>query len=328
MSDKTALQKWLEARVIVNIDAARRMGASIIHEELKLYTTKWFDYRFLTPTKATELFRIEYSKAYKLGWSQYQDRTEAELKSGLFEIPKFLKPSDKDTSKLKREYTSIWRARQSADLLGVPYDFLIRETIDALMASGHCHTMPRPNQIAGALKREAICNRVMQRWRDWAAVNFDKMISRLPQYMNHAYCGLHAQDAHRDWVVERLGDGHPLNVGRACYIFQTLPEDRAVARFGEERIAQARDEVRAEAPAAMAKLELPRLVPSCLGLAFEKSNVICSACPVNRLCGALESRARKALLDKHGSEDPRKAKEREQARDRQRRHRAGKATVP
>ena len=107
------------------------------------------------------------------------------------------------------------------------------------MASGRCRTMPRPNQIAGALTDEAIRNRVKQQWTDWAAFNFSSMISRLPQYMDHAYRGLHAQDAHREWVLKRLGDGHPGNVGRACYIFQTLPKDRAVAHFGEERIAQA-----------------------------------------------------------------------------------------
>ena len=209
-------------------------------------------------------------------------------------MPKFHKPSRKDTTNLKREYTSIWRARQCADLLGVPYDFIIRETIDAPMASGHCHTMPRPNQIAGALTREAIRDRVRQKWTDWAAVNSSSMISRLPQYMDHAYRGLHAQDAHRDWVLERLGDGHPRNVGRACYIFQTLPEDRAVAHFGEERIAQARDEVTGETPAAMTELEPGQLAPSCFAVpfAFEKNNVICLACPFRRSCEMMESFAR------------------------------------
>ncbi len=211
----------------------------------------------------------------------------------------------------KREYTSIWRARQSADVLGVPYDFLIRETIDALMASGRCRTMPRPNQIAGALTDKAIRNRVKQQWTDWAAFNFDSMISRLPQYMNHAYLGLHAQDAHRDWVLERLGDGHPRNVGCACYIFQTLPEDRAVAHFGEERIAQARDEVRGETPAAMAELEPGQWAPSCFAVpfAFEKNNVICSACPVKRSCETMESFARATLRNACGSEDPEKPRE-------------------
>jgi hypothetical protein len=156
MYDTTALPEWILARNKVNIEAVMSLGADVVREERDLYTTKWFDYRFLSPTEATELFRIEYKKAFKLGWRTYQDRNEAEFKSGLFEMPNFRKPSDKDTIKLKREYTSLWRARQGADALGVPYDFLIRETIDALMASGRCQTMPRPNQIAGALTREAI----------------------------------------------------------------------------------------------------------------------------------------------------------------------------
>ena len=306
------------------------LGAGVVREEMDLYTTKWFDYRFISPTEATDMFKSEYSKAYKIAWRTYEDRNEAELKSGLLEFPRFHKPSRKDTTNLKREYTSLWRARQGADALGVPYDFLIRETIDALMASGHCHTMPRPNQIAGALTREAIRNRVKQQWTDWAAFNFSSMISRLPQYMNHAYRGLHAQDAHRVWVLERLGDDHPRNVGRACYIFQTLPEDRAVAHFGEERIAQARVEVMGETPAAMMELEPGQLAPSCFAVpfAFEKNNVICLACPVRRSCEMMESFARSTLRNACGSEDPRKDKEREQARDRKRRERARKAALP
>jgi hypothetical protein len=330
VNDTGVLPEWVRARIRTNIEAVKLLGGIVIREERDVYTTKWFDYRFLSPAEATYLFKLEYKKAFKIAWRQYQDRNEAEFKSGLFELPRFHKPSRKDTTNLQREYTSLWRARQVADALGVPYDFLIRETIDALMASGRCQTLPRPNQVAGALTREAIPNRVMQRWTDWAAVNFTSMISRLPQYMNHAYRGLHAQDAHRNWVVERLGDGHPLNVGRACYIFQTLPEDLAVAHFGEKRIEQARDEVKGETPAAVTELEPWRRVPCCFALpfAFEKSNVTCLTCPANRPCERLESLARKALLKEYGSEDPRKAKEREQARDRQRRHRAGKATVP
>lgn len=330
MHDTTALPEWVLARINVNIEAVMSLGAGVVREEMDLYTTKWFDYRFISPTEATDMFKSEYSKAYKIAWRTYEDRNEAEFKSGLFEMPKFRKPSDKDTIKLKREYTSIWRARQCADALGVPYDFLIRETIDALMASGRCRTMPRPNQIAGALTDEAIRDRVRQQWTDWAAFNFSSMISRLPQYMDHAYRGLHAQDAHRDWVLERLGDGHPRNVGRACYIFQTLPEDRAVARFGEERIAQARDEVKGETPAATAELEPGQLAPSCFAVpfAFEKNNGICLACPFRRLCETMESFARATLRNARGSEDPRKAKEREQATIRQRQCRARKAALP
>jgi hypothetical protein len=330
MNDTGVLPEWARARIRTNIEAVESLGGIVIREERDLYTTKWFDYRFLSPTEATNLFKLEYTKAFKIAWSQYQDRNEAEFKSGLFKMPNFRKPSRKDTTNLKREYTSIWRARQSADVLGVPYDFLIRETIEALMASGRCQTLPRPNQIAGALSDEAIRSRVKQQWRDWAALNFSSMISRLPQYMDHAYRGLHAQDAHRDWVVERLGDGHPRNVGRACYIFQTLPEDLAVAHFGEERIAQARDEVSGETPAAIAELEPGQLAPSCFAVpfAFEKNNGICLACPVRRSCETMESFARKSLRNEYGSEDPRKAKEREQANDRQRRHRAGKAALP
>jgi hypothetical protein len=168
MNDENAREIWLRKRVSDSCDATNRTGAESMQKEKDLYTTKWFDYRFLTPTEADALFKAEYEKAYQSAWGTYQDRREAEFKTGLFSIPKFRVLTSADKTKLQREYTSISRARQSADVIGVPYDFLIRETIEALMASGHCHTLPRPNQIAGALTGEAIPNRVMQRWTDWA----------------------------------------------------------------------------------------------------------------------------------------------------------------
>ena len=273
MHDTTALPEWVLARINVNIEAVMSLGAGVVREEMDLYTTKWLDYRFISPTEATDMFKSEYNKAYKIAWRTYEDRNEAEFKSGLFEMPKFRKPSDKDTIKLKREYTSIWRARQCADALGVPYDFLIRETIDALMASGRCRTMPRPNQIAGALTDEAIRDRVRQQWTDWAAFNFSSMISRLPQYMDHAYRGLHAQDAHRDWVLSAWGtvtrgtSVAPAIFSRLCPKIVLL---RVLARSGLRRL----DEVKGETPAATAELEPGQLAPSCFAVpfAFEKNN--------------------------------------------------------
>ena len=57
MNDTGALPEWVRARNKVNIEAVISQGADVIREERDLYTTKWFDYRFLSPTEATELFK-------------------------------------------------------------------------------------------------------------------------------------------------------------------------------------------------------------------------------------------------------------------------------
>ena len=82
MYDTTALPEWK-----VNIEAVTSLGAGVVREEMDLYTTKWFDYRFMSPTEATDMFKSEYSKAYKIAWRTYEDRNEAEFKSGLLEFP-------------------------------------------------------------------------------------------------------------------------------------------------------------------------------------------------------------------------------------------------
>ena len=57
MHDTTALPEWVLARINVNIEAVMSLGAGVIREEMDLYTTKWFDYRFISPTEATDLFK-------------------------------------------------------------------------------------------------------------------------------------------------------------------------------------------------------------------------------------------------------------------------------
>lgn len=74
MNDIGVLPELVRARIMTNIEAVKSLGAGVVREEMDLYTTKWFDYRFISPTEATNLFKSEYKKAFKIGWRQYQDR--------------------------------------------------------------------------------------------------------------------------------------------------------------------------------------------------------------------------------------------------------------
>ena len=62
MHDATAVPVWILARNKVNIEAVMSLGAGVVREEMDLYTTKWFDYRFISPTEATDLFKSEYRR--------------------------------------------------------------------------------------------------------------------------------------------------------------------------------------------------------------------------------------------------------------------------
>jgi hypothetical protein len=47
MNDTRAVPEWVRARYKVNIEAVMSLGADVVREEMDLYTTKWFDYRFI-----------------------------------------------------------------------------------------------------------------------------------------------------------------------------------------------------------------------------------------------------------------------------------------
>lgn len=84
--------------------------------ERELMTTKWFEYRFLPPLDATQLFATKYVE----GLRRYvRANFDVELSEKVRGIPAGLPP--------KREpwFTQLWRARQRADSMCVPYDLVI-----------------------------------------------------------------------------------------------------------------------------------------------------------------------------------------------------------
>jgi hypothetical protein len=319
----SATDPRLRERLKINLDSVRRVGKKHLVDELYLSTTKWCDYRFMTPAESTELFKREYIHRYKLTWRECVDVYESELKTGVMskKHDKLLRTQN-DLTNERREYTSLWAARQNADALGMPYDFYIREAMRAHMANGY-RKPPRPNQLAAGPTQEKVTLHILDRWEEWVDNSFTKVISHLPQYMNPSYCNLPAQNAHHEWVADRLREGRPLNVGLACYVHQVLPEERAAVKYGAERLLRARDEVAGLEKVQAIKVEAADLWPSCfaLPLVFDPGSPICSACREKDLCGRIDDGARRKFQDRHGDSDPEAARVREQNRQRQRRRR-------
>ena len=188
MPDMLSDRDRLKSRLLSNQELAKVHGKKYLIEELHLSTTKWFDYRFVGPAEATELFAAMYQKAFQLGWRHHFDYREAENEKGVRETSKHLQISAEERTKQLRERTGLWIARQRADALGVPYDFFAREAIEAHMNYGY-QTIPRPSQLAAGPTADKILATVADLWNDWIANNCLLVVSHLLQYKNEMYGG-------------------------------------------------------------------------------------------------------------------------------------------
>lgn len=85
-----------------------------IKKEAMLYSKKWFDYRRMHPVKATYLFAHYYTQAFNKMMKKRNGEHDAYRKGF----------SGGDPMRAKAgQNTGFYRARQYADLLGIPYDF-------------------------------------------------------------------------------------------------------------------------------------------------------------------------------------------------------------
>lgn len=83
--------------------------------EAELFKTKHWDYRFLHPAQATQLFAHSYAQAKKHAVERRTDIWVGRNMKGMKEEVIF--------DQTARSITGFWKGRQMADRLGIPYDF-------------------------------------------------------------------------------------------------------------------------------------------------------------------------------------------------------------
>jgi hypothetical protein len=262
-------------------------------EERECYERKWFGYRFMAPGDATQLFVDAYSDCYRRIWKETRDLTEAESKTGI---------RGSDWRSDPRELTSVWRARQHADNLGIPYPFFIMGALRAAERRG-ARRPPRPNQL---FKIENLVH-VSVEWERWIDDGGFRPLDD-PAFREENFSGFHAQVAYRDCVVDRIkaGRARPDLIARSVFIDRVLPEDRAAHEFGRERLADARREAEGSEPAPVVKVGKADMLPACFGLpqAFAPDVEPCASCPVRSTCGEAAVIVSGNLVELHGSNDP------------------------
>ncbi|GJE78253.1 hypothetical protein [Methylorubrum suomiense] len=274
---------------------------------------KWFDYRFISAVQATELFYETYIHLYREAFRRNFDAGTATLKRAVPARGLWGNPG---------EFSAAWRARQVADGFGMPYDFFIRECMEAAFRRGITR-VPRPNQLYNLLSMPHLQERWEERRRALP------LFSELPQYRVGAFCGLPAQIEHQQWVIDSLKARHarPFAIAQACFVDRLFTFDRAKAEFDPYVVEQMLSEaagMKADPPPA---LRATNFLPSCFGLPHACSPSIspCIECHVREECRTAEAKVREKVAQRYGNEKPRDEEKLALNRERVARHRAKKA---
>ena len=121
------------------------INRDLLSEEASLYSTKWWDYKFLHPLQATYVFAESYKKAIKEAIKRRKCVYRGTNFIGLKD-PDFLSCS-------KRVITGMWKARQQADRLGIEYDYYCDQAMHYAEERDYTY-LPSPSQLYPQKKKK------------------------------------------------------------------------------------------------------------------------------------------------------------------------------
>ncbi len=258
---------------IFGMDTSRDEAARIMNRwirtdwlavEAPLYRGKWFDYRFLNPVQATYLYASEYVIAYRNAFRTNMDSERAQFIKPLDIERLFLEPApptrfadeieEKWEKRLKEHIrkikahklrtSGIWRGRQIADAMGMPYKVYLELAFHWALRYWQQSNLPRPQQLYS----DMIVDRATIDWEARQKTEF--FYSSLPQYANAAYEDaiefingdeklegtiLQSQNAHHEWLLEQCkerSNGHAL-LAQMVFHDRILPLDKVKGRLDD-----------------------------------------------------------------------------------------------
>lgn len=280
--------------------------------EAMLATRAYLDYRYKTPWARTQDFALAYQKWY----AHHQLETRGEVGRRTQKHHLSMWPD--------RGITSLWRARQHADLLGMPYEWYVIAAMRSARDRGTTE-LPAPNQLYGA-KVFADVERHLQEWQK--ANRFDVMPRDCdPHFLEENFQGcpvqLAALDAIEKDIRSRPGSQRPERIADYMHSRRVISEFEARRRLGDDLV----DEANGTSPAARVrpKQQLDQSAPprpGCFGLPHLSVDTMCASCPVADACAERAAAIDALLIDRHGTTEVRAARVREGNRKRKQRQRA------
>lgn len=196
-----------------------------------LMTSKWFDYRFMHPVHATYLFTDAYRRVYKQMYATTFDREKAEYVKGIKAEDPF------DLSKRNTDRAGLWKARQMADGLGMPYDLYIAVAMTWSLRKCRKDYLPRPTHLYNF----DLLTAVSDTWKDRQTGIL--YVAKDQRFKNERYQASPIQDAHHEWLLEQVSKRSNIIYALKGLIYdeQVLPAEKAQARWGDVVMSRIED---------------------------------------------------------------------------------------
>lgn len=204
------------------------LDKDVVDRELDLFSTKWFDYRHMTPLQATGAYIEAYVKVYRDIYAREFDRARAEYITPInFErLLGGLKRGG--TPKDKRQFVGCWKGRQIADMLTMPYEVYIEMAFTFRMRRWKQNTMPQPTH----LYHEYDVEKIVDRWVELKAARI--YTAEHSAYLVQNYQGIKHQDDYHEWLFAQA-DARLATAEHLAEFIKTdqLPIEKVIARVDQ-----------------------------------------------------------------------------------------------
>lgn len=224
--------------------AISHIAPKLLALEAGLNRTKWFDYRLLHPTQATYLFAHYYIVATSRAFKKFRDVSTAPYKRGFSgeDILRDLSPllTEKQTAARRHQMTSFWKARQFADGIGVPYLLFISDSMEHALEMGWSQ-FPRPHQLAC---KPYLVEHMKETWKKRCESSVQ--VADAEFFHSQGYRKQVDQIAHMKWLITSVQKARRPAQALANLVYEqhAIPENVAIAMFGQEKVAEAKSLIR------------------------------------------------------------------------------------
>lgn len=205
--------------------AFRFIDKRLLAVDPDLYSSKWFDYRMMTPLQATRHYIQAFGEVYRDYFAVEFSKTASKfikvptiegIFEGLGELSK----------KHMMQFSGMWRGRQIADAIGMPYKEYIHTVMGLRLRFWSRGHLPRAEQLYGAEDVE----KTVAKWEEMQAARL--YLSDDPAYMIQNYDGIGHQDDYHEWLFKQASlRGNPWYVLAQFINEYRLPLDKVEARF-------------------------------------------------------------------------------------------------
>lgn len=290
--------------------ARAHLPEDVLLVDADICDTAWLAYRYMSAYERTELFTIEYEKLYRKMHEMYIDTVEAANKQ-----PAHLQLEMNDVA----EMTSLWKARQIADSLGMPYSVYLRAAMNTAVQERKHRQVQRPNQLTSEWQIEA-ATKAWAGERDTSTLFADDWDPRFFAPFGRTDPARMAAVAALVARIKSRPQNADIGLRGAIHMRQALSEPEARSHFDGELV----DQVMRSPTDPLLELPTeagPAYKPKCLGTDPSGSLPGCAGCEFAKLCRAAHTEVSKRLIALYGTDDPRKAKIKANATERKRRSR-------